>query len=57
MIEAACICGACAVFCYTRDVMKPMEPNQATQHSTISIEFIPLLQVVVIIGVGVTGLA
>jgi hypothetical protein len=37
--------------------MKPMEPNQATQHSTISIEFIPLLQVVVIIGVGVTGLA
>jgi hypothetical protein len=34
-----------------------MEPNQATQHSTISVELIPLLQVVVIIGVGVTGLA
>ena len=42
--------------------MKSMEPNSietsgALHHSTISIELIPLLQVVVIIGVGVPGLA
>ena len=33
------------------------KPNQALRTSTISIELIPLLQVVVLIGVGVTGLA
>jgi hypothetical protein len=37
--------------------MTLMDPNQALHTSTISVELIPLLQVVVIIGVGVTGLA
>jgi hypothetical protein len=35
--------------------MKLMEPNQVRTNVTISTVLIPLLQVVVIIGVGVTG--